>query len=363
MTGEPAQPVVVLDNAAKLEPQVADEEAAQALDLAPDPQRRRRRIRLLVLMVLLGAVVALILFGAWYLLFRKPISVLPLPGITLEEVPHYSYSIYDVVAPTGVAVNADGSRIYAAQSEGDRQVIAFDSSGKQLASLKPPASEGGDHVPVYVAVNPVNGDVYVSDRAAATIYIYSADGIFLRAFDPGPDLKGWAPLGLAFDRTGGLFVTSVGAPFQAVHEFGADGTFVRTYGKADEFSFPNGVAVDANGNVYVSDSNNGRLVVFDRDGTKLGMVRRGVREGDLALPRGTAIDDSNRIYVADITVQGVQIYQALEAGESQPKFIGRFGEEGSQDGGFQLPNAVAVDGRARVYVADWRNNRIQVWTY
>jgi sugar lactone lactonase YvrE len=93
------------------------------------------------------------------------------------------------------------------------------------------------------------------------------------------------------------------------------------------------------------------------------MVRRGVREGDLALPRGAAIDDSNRIYVADVTVQGVQIYQALESGESQPKFIGRFGEEGSQDGGFQLPNAVAVDGRSRVYVADWRNNRIQVWTY
>jgi sugar lactone lactonase YvrE len=59
----------------------------------------------------------------------------------------------------------------------------------------------------------------------------------------------------------------------------------------------------------------------------------------------------------------VQIYHALATGESQPKFMGRFGEEGSQDGGFRLPNAVAVDGRSRVYVADWRNNRIQIWTY
>jgi sugar lactone lactonase YvrE len=363
MTGDPIQPAAALDGASALAPQAPGDGGAQAPAIEPDPQRRRRRIRLLILALLLGAVVALLLFGAWYLLFRKPISVLPLPGITVEPVPHYSYSIYDVVAPTGVAVSADGSRIYATQSEADPQVIAFDASGKQVASLKPPADSGADHVPVYVAINPVSGDVYVSDRAAATIYIYSDDGTFLRAFDPGPDFKGWAPLGMTFDRTGDLFVTSVGAPFQAVHEFGPDGSFIRTYGRGDEFSFPNGVAVDSNGTVYVSDSNNGRLVVFDRDGTKLAEIPRGVRDGDLALPRGSAIDDANRVYVADLTVQGVQVYQALTPGESQPRFIGRFGEQGSQDGAFRLPNAVAVDGRSRVYVADWRNNRIQVWTY
>jgi sugar lactone lactonase YvrE len=103
--------------------------------------------------------------------------------------------------------------------------------------------------------------------------------------------------------------------------------------------------------------------VFDRDGNQLGMIPRGVKEGDLGLPRGTAIDDADRIYVADVTGQGVQIYHALAIGDGQPTFIGRFGEEGSGDGGFRLPNSVAVDGRSRVYVADWRNNRIQVWTY
>ena len=123
------------------------------------------------------------------------------------------------------------------------------------------------------------------------------------------------------------------------------------------------MAVDANGNVYVSDSNNGRLVTFDRDGNELGVIRRGVSVGDLGLPRGAAIDDAGRIYVADVSQQGIQAYQAIATGERQPKFIGGFGEEGTADGAFRLPNAVAVDGRARVYVADWRNNRIQVWTY
>ena len=326
---------------------------------SPDGRSKRRRV---ILLLLLASAITLLLFGAWYLINRKPVSELPLPGITVAPVPHYSYSIYDVVAPTGVAVTADGSRIYATQTEGDRQVIAFDAAGNQLASLKPPET-GGDHVPVYIAVNPTNGDVYVSDRPATSIYVFAADGTYLRAFDPGPDLAGWAPLGLAFSPAGNLFVTNVGAPYQAVHEFGPDGALIRTYGEPDDFDFPNGVAVDANGNVYVTDSNHGRLVVFDPTGSEIGVIPRGVSEGDLGLPRGMAVDDSGRVYVADISQQGIQSYQAIATGERLPKYLGGFGVEGSDDGAFRLPNAVAVDGRSRVYVADWRNNRIQVWTY
>jgi DNA-binding beta-propeller fold protein YncE len=328
-----------------------------------NPEGRRRRLLPLLLLLLLAAVTAMFLFLGWYLLFRKPVSELPLPGVTVPVVPHYAYSIYDVVAPTGVAVTADGSRIYATQTEGDRLVIAFDASGKQVATLTPPETGTAGHVPVYVAVNPVGGDVYVSDRPAEAIYVYAADGGYLRKFDPGPTLEHWAPLGLAFDTKGDLYVTNVGAPYQSVVEFGPDGALLRSFGKDGEFNFPNGVAVDSNGNVYVSDSNNGRLVAFDRAGTELGIIRRGVSVGDLGLPRGAAIDDSGRIYVADVSQQGIQSYQAITAGQHQPTFIGGFGEEGTADGAFRLPNAVAVDARARIYVADWRNNRIQVWSY
>ena len=268
MTSELTAPGMTAIDGSVLGPSIPTGEAPPQGDAAPGdgaapggeiaPERGRRR-RMVLLFLLLAATAALLTIGGWYLLNRKPISELPVPGITVEAVPHYSFSIYDVVAPTGVAVNADGSRIYATQTEGDPGVVVFDGSGNVVGTLKAPATAGGTHVPVYVAVNPTNGDVYVSDRPAATIYIYSTDGAYLRAFDPGPDLAGWAPLGLAFDVKGDLFVTSVGAPFQAVHEFGPDGTFVQTFGKANDFSFPNGVAVDASGNVYVADSNNGRL--------------------------------------------------------------------------------------------------------
>ena len=88
-----------------------------------------------------------------------------------------------------------------------------------------------------------------------------------------------------------------------------------------------------------------------------------IDEAELGLPRGSAIDDTSRFYVADISLHGVQVYHTVAAGDREPKYIGRFGVEGSADGAFLFPNAVAVDGRSRIYVADWRNGRIQVWGY
>jgi DNA-binding beta-propeller fold protein YncE len=318
----------------------------------------------MALLVLLGLVAtALLLFTGWYLITRKPITELPLPGLTVEDLPHYEYSVYGVAAPTGVAVTADGSRIYVTQTEGDPAVLIFDGRGKALGTLKPPASTGTSHVPVYVAINPANGDVYVSDRPTGSILVFDAGGAFKRVFDPGSSLAGWQPLGLGFDSSGHLYVTDVGGAFSTVHEFAADGSLVRTIGKAGEFSFPNGAAVDASGNLYITDSNNGRLVILDASGQEAAIVRRGAGSGDLGLPRGTAIDDSGRVYVVDTIGQGVQVYHALGAAGERPSYIGEFGSPGTDDGSFQFPNGIAVDGRARVYVTDWRNNRVQVWTY
>ena len=327
-------------------------------EVEADPERRRRR-KIILLLLLLGSLAILLGIAIWYLLFRQPI---PLPIIPAPSVPTYSTSIYGAAEPSGVAASPAGDRIYVAETSGDKVVRMFDAGGNELGVLQPPAETGREHVPVYVAVQPTTGDVYVSDRPMGAVYVYDRDGAFLREFRPAAAIEGWQPLGMAFDAAGNLYVTDVGAPARVL-EFDSTGKIVQTFGESEGLLFPNGVAVDADGRVYVTDSNNGRLVVFDRQGNQLGLIPRGARQGDLGLPRGTAIDDADRVYVADVSQQGIQVYHALAIGESQPTFIGRFGEEGSGDGGFRLPNAVAVDGRARVYVADWRNNRIQVWTH
>jgi len=337
--------------------QMSAAQAAPALE-----QERVDRRKLLLLAVLAAAAVMLMIFSAWYLLFRKPITEFPLPPIGVEPMPGYAYSVYGANSPTGVAVTADGSRIYATQTSGDSAVFIFDGRGSQVGALVPP-NTGTSHVFVYVAVNPLNGDVYVSDRPAGQIHIYSPDDEYVRTFEPPESLVGWQPLGLSFDGAGNLFVTDVS--LQRVHEFDAQGTLVRTIGATGQFNFPNSVVKDANGLIYVADSNNGRVVVLDPTGSQMSVLRRGPDDSDLGLPRGMAIDDQQRLFVVDATDQSVKVYRpaADPAVSASPTFIGLFGVGGTGDGAFHFPNAVATDTRGRVYVADWDNDRVQVWTY
>ncbi|NMM22444.1 MAG: hypothetical protein HHJ11_02900 [Phycicoccus sp.] len=324
-------------------------------------ERRRRRKRILLALLALLLLLFAILFG-WYLSTRKPLS--ELPGLTNDKMPHYVSSFYGSSRPIGVAVSPSGERIYVTESDGTKLVRIYDRAGKKLGTLQPPKSTGAAHQPVYVAVDPITSDVYVSDRPAQAVYVYDAKGAYRRTFTPHGDLGGgWQPLGLAFDARGVLYVTDVSGTSHRVLVFGRDGTLARTFGAADKLVFPNGIAIDKQGTAYVSDSNNGRLVTFDPAGKRGSTINRGVGSGDLGLPRGAAIDESNRLYVVDTSAHDVKVYR-IPAGKSPlPRFIGTFGAEGQLDGTFEYPNGVVADSRSRIYVTDRENNRVQVWSY
>ena len=177
--------------------------------------------------------------------------------------------------PLGIAVSTDGGRIYVTQSSGDQATLLLDAAGKPVAVLAPPAELTAHASQLYVAVNPVTGDVYATDRTAGAVNHYRADGTYVDQFDNGPTIDVWQPLAIAFDTTGNLYVSDVGGADQTVHVFGPDGALIRNLGSEGLFSFPNGIAVDKSGFVYVSDSNNGRLLVFDTTGTQVAIVKRG----------------------------------------------------------------------------------------
>jgi len=246
-------------------------------------------------------------------------------------------------------------------------VKVYDAKGKLTDTLAPPKSTGPTHFPVYVAINPTTQDVYVSDRSTASIYIYDAQGKYLRTFAPKGDLGApkWAPMAMAFGTDGSLFVTDIrglDAKAHRVLEFDPDGTLVHSMGTTGQLTYPNGIAVDSHGNIEVSDSNNGRLVVFNVAGKILATISRGVGEGDLGMPRGAAIDDSGRLFVVDTADHMVRAYTIGDSGTT-PAYIGSFGGEGQLDGTFEYPNGIATDTRAHIYITDRENNRVQVWGY
>jgi DNA-binding beta-propeller fold protein YncE len=340
------------------------ESGPDAADEATDTKMSKKRKAGIAALVI--ALLILALLFAWYLMNRKPLS--ELPGLSSDKVPTYQFSIYGTATPIGVAASATGDRIYVTQTGGARVVAVFDRAGKKAGILKPPASTGPTHLPSYVAINPTTQDVYVSDRTTASIYIYNAAGKYLRTFAPKGNLgEGgkWNPLGLAFAPDGTLYVTDVrglSAKTHRVVAFAPDDKLIRSMGAPGQLSFPNGIVVDAHGNIEVSDSNNGRVVVFNVAGKMLATITQGVGDGDLGLPRGAAVDDAGRLFVADTSDHQVRVYK-IEKSKATPTYIGSFGEEGQTDGMFEYPNGVATDKRARVYITDRENNRVQVWGY
>jgi DNA-binding beta-propeller fold protein YncE len=328
---------------------------------ADDGRRRRRRVLLIVLAALL--VVFLGLF-AWYLLNRKPLS--ELPGLSEARLPAYKTSFYGVNKPLGVAVSPDGSRIYATQSGSTPTTLVFDRDGTKVGELKPPPTPKTYHVPVYVAVNPANGDVYVGDRAAGKVYVYDAEGTYRSTVQPkGTDVKEISPLGLAVAADGTLYVADVLSPKPADHRIlvlAPDGTLRAVLGKG-QLNYPNAIVPGGSGEIYVSDSNDGRVVVIEGNGTLSTLVARGVGDGDLGLPRGLGIDDEGRMFVVDTTDHMGRLFTTGDSPTAHPTYVGSFGDEGRDDGKFTFPNGLATDSRGRVYVADRENNRIEVWGY
>lgn len=324
-----------------------------------EPRKRRRKF--LLLFFLLLAFVALLGLAIWYLLFRQPIPVPVIPGETI--MPSYVTSIYGASRPVSVAVTADGSRIVIGETAGDQTARIFDAGGNQVGVLLPPVSTGSSHVPIYVALSPLTGDIYVSDRPTASIYVYDSQGAYLRAFAPPADAPSWQPLALSFDAAGNLYVTDVGELPHRVREFDPAGKQIRVFGQDEGLNFPNGVAVDAAGYAYVTDSNNGRLLVFAQDGSVVAKIGRGSGEGNLGLPRGIALDGQGRVYVVDSSGQAVFVYGQYQEGADRLDYLGTFGTEGIANGAFAYPNGIAVDGRGRLYIADSANDRVQLWSY
>ena len=164
-----------------------------------------------------------------------------------------------------------------------------------------------------------------------------------------------APAGIAVDSDGNVYVTDYA--LDRVVKFGPDGTVLGQWGGSGnavgQFSGPFGVAVDANNTVYVVDQLNNRVQRFATDGTALGAWgTAGAAAGDLRTPFGVAIS-SGRVYVADFGNDRVDVFG------TDGSLLGMFGSRGTGDGQFQRPAGVAVTGDGTLYVTDHFNDRVE----
>lgn len=165
------------------------------------------------------------------------------------------------------------------------------------------------------------------------------------------------PYSIAVDSKGRIIVTDPGAVGVHIFDFAQQKyKFLERRDKdKDAMLGPQCVALDAQDNIYVTDSETGKIFVFNSGGKyerAIGSIKRG--EGYFKRPTGIAVDSvAQRIYVADTLRDEIFML------DLQGNVLQRIGKRGDGDAEFNLPSELRLDGD-NLIVVDTMNFRIQV---
>lgn len=130
--------------------------------------------------------------------------------------------------------------------------------------------------------------------------------------------------------------------------------------QAGQFHAPQGLAVDGAGQLYVADYFNARIQVFDKNGNYLRQFgQRGSGPADFEGPKDLAFDSAGRLYVVDSRKNALLTYTAA----GQLLLVTGGGSGTAHPLGFRAPVAIDIDKNDRIYISDRLNQRISIWQY
>lgn len=275
-------------------------------------------------------------------------------------------TIYDLRTPLGVAVDSE-ENIYISDT-GNAQLKFYDRDGNSKFSINQAVnpqdeSQSWNFGTIYgVAVDDARNKVYLCDNV---VYVFDKAGNFQYFLKPPDDAIVMKPgegaprpneVALFGDK---VYVTSR----DGVYIFNADdGKYITHWGQrgpeVGNYDFPNGIAVDqSNGNIYVADTNNWRVVALTPDGKvrwTLGNQDNGKVSSPFHLPRSIAVGPDGHLYISDVPDRIVVL-------DSDGNLIATIGDRGTEDAQVNFPEGIALSASNRMVFADRENNRVQVW--
>jgi DNA-binding beta-propeller fold protein YncE len=202
------------------------------------------------------------------------------------------------VAPSGIAISPDGTKVYVADTNNSR-IEVFDSSGNYLSQFGSAGSGNGTFSgPFALATDGTK--VYVADTGNSRIEMFDTSGNYLSQFGNAPTLA--QPSGIAVDiNRQELFIAVDG--YSRVDAYTTGGNFIAhlTSVASVNFSMPEQVSTDQRGDVYVADFSNSRIVEFDVNLTRaIAFGTSGNGPGQFDTPWAAVVSPTNgQLYVVD----------------------------------------------------------------
>jgi len=207
-----------------------------------------------------------------------------------------------------------------------------------------------------------NGDIYLVDGVNNRIIVVNSDGRWKFAFGSEGSGNGQfkIPLGIDISDSGQVFIADTGN--HRIQVFDAGGKFLYMFtvktGSPKIKSDPVDVAVSKlNNYLYVSDNDNHMIRVYSQNGKhEFEWGKFGEELGEFRYPGMMVLNEYNQIYIIDVLNTRVQKFDPF--GE----FEADIGSWGVLQGTFFRPKGVALDKKGRVFVSDSYMGVIQAFT-
>jgi len=269
------------------------------------------------------------------------------------------------------------------------------------AAEAPYISAGFLTIPAEVKLGPMSavevdrkGNTYVLHRGEPPLLAFDKNGKYQGGFGSG-EFK--VAHGLRADRDGNIWTTDNG--LHILRKFSPKGQVLATLGEkgvagGDEkhFRAPDDVVFASNGDLYVADSGNGRIVRLNKNGQFVSQFgKKGKEKGQFATAHGLAIDSKDRVYVADRGNNRVQVFAPsgeflaewggfgnpfgllvvdkqliVSEGDINKMFhfdidTGKIVNEWGDPQMLQLPHLMSTDRKGNLYVAEVNGKRVQIF--
>src|SRR5690348_4571217 len=266
---------------------------------------------------------------------------------------------FQLLGPYGIAVDSEGLVYVADQRVG--AIFIFDTENRDVQLIRN-GYEAHFGLINGLAIDDDNR-LFVSDGKMHRVLIFSPGHEVVGQINEGLE----DPVGLAIDKENRLLYV-VDTQQDQVVVFDVDSLeLLRRMGTSGknhwlttpgDFGAPSTVAEDKDGNVYVTDTMNNRVEIFDADGNFLSLFgKHGDGPGYLARPKGIAVDTDGHIWVADEYQDRVQVFNR------EGQLLTYLGGHGHYPGQFEALVGIAIDKQNRVFTTEQYPGRMQMFRY